>query len=171
MFNIDPKTTNCVWTAPAWPDCMCVLPAEHMFSCCFSVFVHDFSYCRSVLTPHRKSGKMFTKGPQYEVQQSGFLYVLRGLGPKVPQGGPKDPPRALKVSPKVPKGAPGWSQGPPRALKVRPKGVPGWSQGPPQGAKSEPKAQRCPGWSQGPPQGAKSEPKGLNKESKNYQKL
>ena len=114
---------------------------------------------------------MFTKGPQHEVQKSDFLYVLRGLGPKVPQGGPKDPPRALKVSPKVPKGAPGWSQGPPRALKVRPKGVPGWSQGPPQGAKSEPKAQRCPGWSQGPPQGAKSEPKGLNKESKNYQKL
>ena len=28
--------------------------------------------------------------------------VCRGLGPRVPQGGPKDPPRTLKVSPKVP---------------------------------------------------------------------
>ena len=30
-----------------------------------------------------------------------FFDVCRGLGPRVPQGGPKDPPRTLKVSPKV----------------------------------------------------------------------
>ena len=35
-----------------------------------------------------------------------FLTFLKGLGPRVPQGGPKDPPRAPKVTPKVPKATP-----------------------------------------------------------------
>ena len=64
---------------------------------------------------------MYEKVLQNKVPKSDFFDVFRGLGPKVPQDGPKDPPRALKVSPKVPKGTPGWSQGPPGALKVSPK--------------------------------------------------
>ena len=47
---------------------------------------------------------------QHEVPKSDFFEVFKGLGPRVPQGGPKDPPRALKVSPKVPK----WN---PQAIK------------------------------------------------------
>ena len=50
------------------------------------------------------------KVAQNEVTKSDFFYVFKGLGPRVPQGGPKDPPGALKVSPKVPK----WS---PQAIK------------------------------------------------------
>ncbi len=66
--------------------------------------------------------KLFKKVPQNEVQTNYLFDVFRGLGPKVPQGGPKDLPRALKVSPKVPKGAPGWFQGPPQGAKSEPKG-------------------------------------------------
>ena len=36
IFNVNPKTKNGVWTAPAWSDCMCVLAQEHMFSSLFT---------------------------------------------------------------------------------------------------------------------------------------
>ncbi len=124
FFNINPKTTNCVWTAPAWPDCMCVLPAEHMFSCCFSVFVHDFSYCRSVLTPHRKSGKnVHKRTPTWGPKKCFFVRFERSRS----------------------KGAPGWSQGPPQGVKSESKGpqrCPRVVPRTPQGAKSE--AKGCP---------------------------
>ena len=50
---------------------------------------------------------MYQKVLQNEVLKSDLFDVFRGLGPKVPQDGPKDPPRALKVSPKVAKGVSG----------------------------------------------------------------
>ena len=41
---------------------------------------------------------MIENGPQYEVPKSDFFDVFRGLDSKVPQGGPRDAPRAVKVS-------------------------------------------------------------------------
>ncbi len=58
----------------------------------------------------KKVQKNTKKVTQNEVPKSYSFDVFKGLGPRVPQGGPKDPPRALKVSPKVPK----WS---PQAIK------------------------------------------------------
>ena len=59
---------------------------------------------------HKNVQKNIKQVTQNEVPKSDFFDVFKGLGPRVPQGGPKDPPRALKVSPKVPK----WS---PQAIK------------------------------------------------------
>ena len=41
--------------------------------------------------------------PKKGAKKMVFFAVFRGLGPRVPQGGPKNPPRTPKVSPKVPK--------------------------------------------------------------------
>ena len=45
-----------------------------------------------------------------------FLILLKGLGPRVPQGGPKDPPRAPKVTPKVTKVRPKLPKWGPKAI-------------------------------------------------------
>ena len=63
--------------------------------------------------------------PEMRSQKVIVLLFFKGLGPRVPQGGPKDLPRAPKVTPKLP--------------KVTPK-LPKWCPDRLQGAKSDPKA-------------------------------
>ena len=46
VFRRNPKMKNCVWTAPAWVDCMCGLPEEHM-SLRFFLWFLDFFFIMS----------------------------------------------------------------------------------------------------------------------------
>ncbi len=46
-----------------------------------------------------------------------FLMLLKGLGPRLPQGGPKDPPRAQKVTLKLQKVIPKLPKWGPKAIK------------------------------------------------------
>ena len=46
-----------------------------------------------------------------------FLMLFKGLDPGVPQGGPKDPPRAQKVIPKLQKVTSKLSKWDPKAIK------------------------------------------------------
>ncbi len=50
-----------------------------------------------------------------------FLMLFKGLGPRVPQGGPTDPPRAQKVTPKLQKVTPKLPKWGPKAIKRRQK--------------------------------------------------
>ena len=47
-----------------------------------------------------------------------FLIYFKGLGPMVPQGGPKDPPRSQKVIPKLQKVTPKLPKWGPKATHI-----------------------------------------------------
>ena len=40
---------------------------------------------------------MAPKKAQNELPKSDLFYVFKGMGPRVPHGGPRDPPKVLKV--------------------------------------------------------------------------
>ena len=50
--------------------------------------------------------KCSKRDPKMRSQKVIFLMLFKGLGPRVPQGAPRDPLRTPKVSPKVPKWSP-----------------------------------------------------------------
>ena len=64
-----------------------------------------------------KALKSDPKAPKMGSQIVIFLILFKGLGPRVPQGGPKDPPRVQKVTQKLQKVKPKLSKLGPKAIK------------------------------------------------------